>query len=189
MKSVCATLALFLALCSASLEAQQPGVSSEWDIRKTLEAIAAHARRLQPLLEQIEPQTWVAKGAAESYVTQWNASRTQAAGLAQAAQNLSREPEKLAKALETFFRVQSLELMLSSLGEAIRKYQNPALADLLAGVVAENGANRERLQQYILDLATEKEQEFQVADREAQRCRAFLFKQPAPRRSEKPGSK
>ena len=46
--------------------------------------------------------------------------------------------------------------------------------------MVENSTNRDRLRQYLQDLATQKEEEFQVADREAQRCRAALLKQPAP---------
>jgi hypothetical protein len=45
------------------------------------------------------------------------------------------------------------------------------------GVSAENSANRDKLRQYITDLAAAKEQEFDVADKEAQRCRGMLTKQ------------
>ena len=166
-------------------QSQPGGLTPEWDIQKTLEAIAAHAGRLQPILDQLDPQTWVGKGASDTYVTQWNAARTQAKAVAAAARELSKRPDKLTGALETFFRVQSLELVVGSLQEGIRKYQNPALADLLSGTVAENGANREKLQRYILDLAAQKEQEFQVADREAQRCREFLSKNPPAKKADK----
>ena len=60
--------------------------------------------------------------------------------------------------------------------------KNPALANRSAEeVIAENSTNRDRLRQYLQDLATQKEQEFQVADREAQRCRGALLQQPAPK--------
>lgn len=176
-------------LCLAfgtSLPAQQSGVPTQWDISKTLEAISVQANRLKPVLDQFQPQTWVSKGAPETYVTQWNASRTQAQALAAAAHDLSEAPDKLSSVLETYFRLQALEVMLGSLSEGIRKYQNPATADLLSGIVAENGANRERFKQYILELAVTKEQEFKVVDQEAQRCRENLSKQPVPiRRPEK----
>jgi hypothetical protein len=35
------------------------------------------------------------------------------------------------------------------------------------------------LQQYILELASAREQEFRVADQEAQRCRQSLSRQPS----------
>jgi uncharacterized membrane protein len=63
----------------------------------------------------------------------------------------------------------------------VRKYQNPALASIMQSVIAENSTNRDRLRQYLQDLATQKEQEFEVADREAQRCRAAMLQQPAPK--------
>lgn len=174
---------LYFCLCLCALRAQQQqGVSTEWEIGKTLEGIASHATRLDPILDQLQPQDWVAKGAPEQYVTQWKNSRTEAKALAQAAEALKQKPDRLPDALQVLFRIQSLHTMLQSLGEGIRKYHNPAVADLLNAVVAEGGANRARLQQYIVDLATEKEQEFRVADQEAQRCRESISRQPAPAR-------
>jgi hypothetical protein len=93
---------------------------------------------------------------------------------------LIKQPERLTLALETYFRMQAVDTMLGSLIEGIRKYQNPSLAELVQGVVDENSANRDKLRQYIQDLAAQKEQEFAVADKEAQRCRATLMRQPAP---------
>ena len=59
----------------------------------------------------------------------------------------------------------------------MRNYQNPAVGDLLMGVAAENSANRDKLRQYITDLAAAKEQEFEIADKEAQRCRGTITRQ------------
>jgi hypothetical protein len=50
----------------------------------------------------------------------------------------------------------------------------------LAGVVAENGASRDHLQQFVVELAADREAEFAIADQEAQRCRGFLARQPPP---------
>ena len=72
--------------------------------------------------------------------------------------------------------MQAVDSTLGSLTEGVRKYQNPALASIMQAVIAENSTNRDRLRQYLQDLATQKEQEFQVADREAQRCRAALLR-------------
>ena len=47
---------------------------------------------------------------------------------------------------------------------------------------AENGANRERFQHYIVELAAEHEQEYAIMDHEAQHCRGMLAKQPAAAR-------
>jgi hypothetical protein len=81
-------------------------------------------------------------------------------------------------ALKAFFRMQSVEFALGSLENAARKYQTAAAADSLTSLAAENGANRERFQQYIVELARRREEEYQIMDHEAQRCREILSRQP-----------
>ena len=68
--------------------------------------------------------------------------------------------------------------MLNSLEAGLRKYQTVADAQALAALNAENGANRDRLQRYIVNLAAQREQDYQVMDREAQRCRGVLTQAP-----------
>jgi hypothetical protein len=69
--------------------------------------------------------------------------------------------------------------MVTSLEEAARKYQSPADAQNLVRLMAEGGANRNRLQQYVVNLAAEREQDLVVMDQEAQRCRALVTQPPA----------
>jgi hypothetical protein len=76
--------------------------------------------------------------------------------------------------------MEALENMLNSLQEGARKYQGPQVAQSLAALFGEGGVNRERLRGYIVNLAAEREQQFEVMDREAQRCRATLMA-PSPR--------
>jgi hypothetical protein len=71
--------------------------------------------------------------------------------------------------------------MLGSVEEALRKYQSPADAEALVALSAENDANRDRFQQYLVNLAAEREKEYTVMDQEAQRCRGILTA-PAPRK-------
>jgi hypothetical protein len=165
-------LSFFIGL--AALQAQQPGISTEWDIRATLTAIATHADRMAPFLDQIQPQTWITSGAPGGYVTQAKSSRNLLQAIMLSARSLSRDPEKLSDELELLFRIRTLETMLGSLSEGIRKYNNPAIADMLTAAMSENAGNRDRLQGYVLELAKAREQEFRVADREAQRCRQSL---------------
>jgi hypothetical protein len=155
------------------------GVSSEWDVRKLVESLDLQAQHLKPIIDQVKPEAWVSKGAPETYVAQWRSAQAELRYLLASADALARNPEKLTLALDTYLRMQSIESMLGSLIDGIRKYQNPALGDLAQSVVSENGNNRDRLRQYLLDLAAQKEQEFQVADREAQRCRGMLLNPPA----------
>lgn len=160
--------------------ASDQGVTSEWDARKLIDALSAQAQRLKPIIEQVQPSGWVAKGASQTYIAQWNTAQAQLKYLLSSSDAFSRQPEQLALGLDTYFRMEAMESTLGSLVEGVRKYQNPSLASIIQSVVAENSTNRDRLRQYLQDLAQQKEEEFQIADREAQRCRAALMRQPAP---------
>jgi hypothetical protein len=165
-----------LLLFCPSLFAQAPGAVPE--ISKTISAIADNAERLIPMMDQIKPEDWVAKGASETYVAQWKTSEAQCKALAADARALAQAPDQLVDLLRVLFRVQFLEISMGSLEEGLRKYQNPALAELLNGTRAENIPNREKLQQYAIDLANQREQDYKVADEEAQRCRGQLVTKP-----------
>jgi hypothetical protein len=154
------------------------GVASEWDARKLIEALNMQAQHLKPIIDQVQPADWQSKGASQTYVAQWSGLQAQLTYLISASDAFARQPERLPLGLEVYFRMQSVDSTFGSLTEGVRKYQNPALASIMQSVIAENGTNRDRLRQYLQDLATQKEQEFQVADREAQRCRAAMLRQP-----------
>jgi hypothetical protein len=178
-------LAGALATCAYG---QEKGIEPDWDMRPVLKEIAAHAQRLIPVLEQIDTKGMVKNGAPETYASQINESKVQAKALADEALVLSNAPEKLSADLTTFFRMQSLEKTLVSVEQGLRKYWNPALADLLSSQMAQNGPSRERFQHYIVDLAAEHEQEYAIMDHEAQRCRGALAKEsptPAPKTEKK----
>lgn len=186
MKSLRWTAALFLPFLSPFLSeglfAQDAtGVPAPWDVSQTVTALAQQTARLKPLLDQLTPREWLNKGAPEAYVEQWQGAQRELSDVQRIAQALEKQPDRLTVALDTYFRVQSLETRLNTLIEGIRRYQNPAVGDLVAGVMAESASNRDKLRDYITDLASQKEQEFTVVDREAQRCRTTLNRQPAPR--------
>jgi hypothetical protein len=157
------------------------GVASEWDARKMIEALGAQAQHLKPIIDQVQPAEWQSQGASGTYVAQLNTAQAQLKYLIASADAFSRQPERLPLGLDAYFRMQAIDTALGSLVEGVRKYQNPALASIMQSVVAENSTNRDRLRQYLQDLASQKEQEFEVADREAQRCRAAMLQQPAPK--------
>lgn len=154
------------------------GVSAPWDASQAAKDLSAQAERLKPLLDQLTPQQWQAKGAPAAYVAQLRNAQDELGYMVRAAANLSRQPEKLPVALKTYFRLQSVESQVTSLVEGVRRYQNPAVGDLIVSVMGANTANRDQLRQYITDLAQTREQEFQIADKEAQRCRGVLLRQP-----------
>jgi hypothetical protein len=166
---------------TVALPARAQGVSAPWDISQTLTSLAEQSQRLLPILEQLTPEKWEAKGAPSAYTAQWRNARSEVGYLLGAAEAMKKQPEKLTLALETLFRLQAVEAQLNSLTEGVRRYQNPAVGDLLVSVVSANSANRDQLRQYITDLAKTKEEEFQVVDREAQRCRGTLMRQPPAR--------
>ena len=175
-------LSLLMLLPSA---ARAQGVSAPWDTSKDLAALIEQAERLNPILNQLTPQEWEARGAPATYTTQWRDARSEVGYLVDAARAMQKQPEKLSLALETLFRLQAVEAQVNSLVEAVRRYQNPAVGDLLVGVVGANSTNRDQLRQYVSDLAQTKEQEFQIVDQEAQRCRGTLVRQ-APARPAAP---
>ena len=151
-------------------------MQNDWDVHKTLTAIALHADRLAPFVDQIHPENW--SGAPDAYAAQAKTCRNEVRGVAAAARALSQNPDKLTDELQLLFRVRTLEGRLASLGAGLRKYQNPPMADMLNSAVAENAGNLQRLEQYVLELSAAKDQEFRVADQEAQRCRQSLSRQP-----------
>jgi flagellar biosynthesis chaperone FliJ len=174
-------LALGQTTNSSQAAAATQGVASEWDARKMIEALGSQAQHLKPIIDQVQPAEWQSQGASGTYVAQWTTAQAQLKYLIASADAFSRQPERLPLGLDAYFRMQAIDTALGSLVEGVRKYQNPALASILQSVIAENSTNRDRLRQYLQDLATQKEQEFEVADREAQRCRAAMLQQPAPK--------
>lgn len=172
-------IGLFL-LVSLPALAQNAGLEPEWEARKMLANLSTETQRFKPILDQVNPQAWVAAGAPETYIAQLKSTKAEIGYLEVTTKALAEQPERLTLALEAFFRLQSLEAFLRSLSDGIRRYQNPAVADLLNGLMNETLASRERLRAYVVELASVKEQELSVMDREAQRCRAMISRQPAP---------
>jgi hypothetical protein len=156
------------------------GVDNEWDVRKLLAALSSQTRRLKPILDQSDPKTWSDASAAQSYGPQWKTAQNEIQYLTTTAEAFAKQPERITMALETYLRLDSLETTLSSFTDGMRKYGNPAVAQLLEGTMRENGVNREHLRQYLVELAKTKEQELEIMDKEAQRCRAGLSRQAPP---------
>ena len=168
-------------ICAAALYGQTPqpkGLETQWEIAPVLQEIADYSAQLLPLLDKIDVHPWVEKGASDTYAAQLQSSKEQARALTAQAKDLAASPERLGVSLQVLFRIQALESMLASLGEGVRRYQGAADAQALATAAGRNGAARERLKQYIVNLAAEREQDLAVMDREAQRCRGVLTQAP-----------
>jgi hypothetical protein len=156
-----------------------PGLETDWDIAVVLQEIGKHADRLLPALERIDARAWVDQGASETYAEQLQLCKDQTKTLGETARDLAQNPEQLAASIDLFIRIQSLEVMLLSLEEGIRKYQTAADAQALAALEAQDSANRGRFERYIVNLASTREQELKVMDKEAQRCRGLATAPPA----------
>ncbi len=98
---------------------------------------------------------------------------------------LSQQPESLSLALDMYFRLEALETTARSVDEGAQKYADRPTADRLDRVIAQNFGSRERLRDYIRDLASSTEQNFKIADEEAQRCRGIISKEPPPANSKR----
>lgn len=169
------SLFVFLACVSVHAVAQGgPGPSSaaaEWNTRESIQAMAKRLAEVKPILEQLKPQEWVNKGAPEAYVQQLASTHEELRGVEWALENLASKPERLGFALDAYFRVQSFRLKVSSVADGVRRYQNPAIAELMDAYLSDSSGSQIQLQQYLKELADLKEAELDVMAQEAQRCR------------------
>jgi hypothetical protein len=181
----CALRALTLFAFSAALSAQSPagnppaaGLETPWEMAPVLQELSAHAARLLPALEKVNPRAWIEKGASDTYVAQRQSALEQTRAVEAEAKALAASPERLSAGLQLLFRVQALDSMLGSLSDGVRRYQAPRDAQELAKLAAESGAGRDRLQRYLVNLASQREKDYEVMDREAQRCRGIVTQAP-----------
>ncbi len=168
-------LAAFFLAAGAAWAQASPGVTPGWELKKQLDGLVAQTRRLTPLLEQVKPQDWGADG----YREQHKSAQAEVEYLARSAAALAAEPEKMTLALEAFLRLEGLERMLDSLSEGVRRYQNPALAELIQGTISENLVHRARLRNYLSELVATKQDELRIANEEAQSCRVATMSRSA----------
>jgi hypothetical protein len=167
---------------TAQQAAQPPapaGLESPWDLRNILTALVKDNEQLKLVIAQLNPQRWYdEKGAPSTYVIQWTTAQRQVNDVVVASRLLSQNAESLSQALDTYFRLEALETSARSLDEGAHKYGDRATADKLSELIGRNFGNRERFRDYLRDLATSKEQDFKIADAEAQRCRGMISKEP-----------
>jgi hypothetical protein len=168
-------LATLIFSCSAFC---QQSMSDE-EVAAIFSRISQRAARIEPMLEQLHPNDWIAKGAPDTYLSQWDSIRRQFTAIESDMSDLTRHPDRLTDSMNALFRMQATHLALGSLMGGVRKYQNPALADLIESVAAEASGDIDRFEKHLLEMSTEKERQFTLVDREAQRCRANLSRQPA----------
>lgn len=160
---------------------QAPGLPPDWELKPRAEKINEEVARLRPLLERLQPATWTAAGAPAAYEKQWRDCLDGIAHTQNAAARLAEQPARLTLAVETLVRLEALLEHTGSLIQAVRRYQNPAIAEVLESEASAAGASRAWLRQHVQDLAVLREQQLSAAETEAQRCRVELHR-PGARR-------
>jgi len=171
MHTLIVSLALTMVFLQLIPAQDAGGVSAEWNTRESITAMASRLAEVKPILDQLKPANWVEKGASEAYLQQLEATRMELDGVAWALDNLSNKPEKFSFAVDAYFRVQSFRAKVTSITDAVRRYQNPAIAELLDAYLSDSSGSQIQLQSYLRELAELKEAELDVMASEAQRCR------------------
>jgi hypothetical protein len=166
--------------------AQQPaaGLESAWDVRTILADLNTQTNQVKSLLAQLNPQQWVQKGASSTYILQAQGAQRELGDVLASTQQLAQKTESLPLALDTYFRLEALEVSARSLADGAQRYGDRTTADKLTAYVGRSFSNRQRLRDYLEDLALSTEQNFKIADEEAQRCRGMISKE-APTSSKK----
>lgn len=166
---ISATLVFLLAM-------QSQGLPPDWELKPKAEKVAEDVARLRPLLERLQPAAWVAAGAPQAYERQWRDCLDGIAHVQDAAGRLAVQPSRLSLTVETLVRLEALLEHAGSLAQAVRRYQNPAVAEVLESESAAAGASRAWLREHAQELATLREQQLIAAETEAQRCRVELHR-------------
>lgn len=132
----------------------EAGLETPWDVQKILSSVVNDSQQLQPVLAQMNPQQWYdQKGASTTYIIQWQTAQRQLQDVLYKTRELSQKTESLSLALDTYFRLEALEVTTRSLQEGAQHYATRATADRLNAVIAHNFNDRERFRDYIRDLA------------------------------------
>ncbi|MBV9158042.1 MAG: hypothetical protein JO097_17385 [Acidobacteriaceae bacterium] len=181
-------LAALISFGAAAYSFQQPltppqatGLETPWDVVQTVSDLQHNTEQLQPLLSTMNPQRWYdQKGAPTTYILQWQTAQQQLKDVMVTAKLLAQKPSSLSLSLDVYFRLEALDVTTRSLDEGAQKYADRATADKLGALIAHNFNSRERFRDYLRDLAQNSEQNFKIADEEAQRCRGIISKEPAP---------
>ena len=162
------------------------GLETPWDARKIIADLNSNTQQLKPLLLSMSPQQWHdKKDAPSTYILQWQAAQGQLNDVTVTANQLAQKTDSLHLALEVYFRLEALENTTRSLNEGVQKYADRVTADKMNALIAHNFDSRERFRDYVRDLATSVEQNFKIADEEAQRCRGTISREPSPNTGKK----
>jgi hypothetical protein len=162
--------------------AQAPsGLESPDAARNIVNGILKEDDQLRPVISSLNPQAWYEqKGAPSTYVIQWQSAQSQLKDLDTSARLFLQNVEDLPAAMDLYFRMEAIDTTARSVNEGAVRYADRAAADKLGHFVATNFDARQRFRDYLRELANDVEQNYKIADSEAQRCRAAQAKVSAP---------
>jgi hypothetical protein len=174
------TLGILLVLSPIALAAQQiAGVENNYDARKLVQAAIQADQDLKPILANLNPRDWYEKkGAPSTYNLQWQTAQDELRYVEIAGNMVLQHVDSLPPLLDLYYRMEALELTARSLDQGAQQYAPRQDADKLDRWVGHGFEVRRRMREYIQDVATSLEQNFKIADEEAQRCRAAITKVP-----------
>lgn len=172
--------ALLLAAAQGPAPAPEAGLLPDWELKPKVEKLMKGLERVKPLLERLQPERWTAAGAPKQYEQQYRDCLETLGFVQNAAARLAERPNRLTLAVETLVRLETFIDLTTSLSQAIRRYQNPAVADLVESELAA-ASDREWLRRHVLELSAVREREWETAEQEAQQCRERTLRQ-SPRK-------
>ncbi len=155
------------------------GVQTPWDVRTIITGLIKENSEFEPVLTAIHPENWVSKGASPVYIQQLQLAERQTRDVVFTSQKFAQHTDQLSVALDEYFRLEALDVTARSLEEGLGRYGDRAAADKLSALLAHNFGAREQLRDYLSNLAVSEEQNFKIADQEAQRCRGIISREPA----------
>lgn len=166
------------------------GLESPYEARQIVNTSLTEVDALKPILLAAHPDIWSQeKGAPATYVVQWQTAQREVEYVDTVAKRFLQQIDSLPVALDLYYRMEALEATVRSVNEGAQRYGEPATAGKLSAFVAASFDRRQRFRDYIRDLATDLEQNYKVADDEAQRCRAIISKEPPANTSKMKKSK
>lgn len=172
---------VFLATLAFSLMSPQ-GIAPDWDLKPKALLVAEGAEPLRPLLDQLDPAKWEVPGGSDLYVLQLKEAQQALKDIGNVSARLAETPSRLTVALEALLRMEYLVARVQSLSEGVRRYQNPAIAEVIESVLVKAASSRDWLRAHVTEVAAVREKELAVAEKEAQLCREQTQRQTRGRK-------
>ncbi len=170
---------ILFTLLLGSVGLAQNGIAPMWDVKAMLQKLVEQTEKYKTTVDRLKVVDWVnQKQASMTYLKQQEMVLAEVGHLKTVADRFANAPEKLSLALDIYFRLQALESVTAALADGVSRYESPENAAALQQLLTDNSATRMKLRQYVMDLSVNKEQEYAIAEREAQRCQAELNRNP-----------